>query len=114
MSVESRNVGRCDVLLHRGSDERVGVLWREDDGEHLTEKDLSRWTATYQMSLLNGNVVYSASCVCTSDGYAVASIPYKAFTDSTWDTRRTGEWRIDGAGPNGERLLLAWGYWTLC
>lgn len=113
MTVACEDVGRCDVLLHRRSDEKVGVLWRENVEGAYRAKDLSRWTASFQMLLDDGTGVYAQACVCTSDGYAIAYIPYTAFMSDEWNARTFGEWRIDGTGPDGEHRLLAWGYWRL-
>lgn len=111
----ARDVGRGDVLLHRGADERVGCRWVQDkrDGEGFQPVDLKDWTATFSMTLPDGTSVYGLSCTTTSDGYAVAEIPASAFEADTWRARPVGDWRIDATGPGGRRELLGWGHWTL-
>lgn len=113
MTVISRDVGRGDIVLHRGCDERIGVRWMRDmyqDGWQPV--DLKGWSATFEMYNC-GEAVYSIGCTTTSDGYAFADIPGEAYTDGVWDGRLEGEWRINGSGPGWERELLAWGYYKL-
>jgi hypothetical protein len=112
MSTISKAVGRGDILLHRGSDERIGVLWQESLYENTyTGKDLSDWQATFQMSC-DGDVVYSLSCTCTSDGYAWASIPATAFTDREWLSMMNGSWKIT-ATDGSTTEILGNGYYQL-
>lgn len=115
MPVVSMSVGRGDVLLHRGSDEHMAVRWTRDrrDGRGYVGMDLSSWTATWTMSLPDGSVVYRLACTTTSDGYALVDIPYTAFMDQIWLPRRIGDWRVDGAGPDGDHMLLGYGHWAM-
>lgn len=115
MSVIAKDTGRGDILLHRGSDERIGVRWQVQDPEsHLWQvKYLSAWQATFSMSLPDGRQVYSTTCTTTSNGLAIAQIPGTAFEDGIWVGRPSGSWRIDATGPQGERELLGWGNWRL-
>lgn len=115
MTVHAQHVGRADLMLHRDCDEKVGARWQENrfDGRGYVGKDLRAWSATYSMRLPDGTKVYSTDCSTTSDGYAIAKIPANAFTQDVWHARPCGTWRIDADGPNGERILLGWGNWTL-
>lgn len=114
MSSISKDIGRGDFVIHRGSDERLGVRWEVDnrDGRGLVGKDLRKWEATFKL-LCRDKVVYSQPCLTTSNGYSIANIPGNAFEDEIWVTRKNGEWRIDGRGPDGERELLGWGHYEM-
>jgi hypothetical protein len=105
MATISKPVGRGDVLLHRGSDERVGVLWQESLYDNsYTGVDLTGWSATFQMSC-GGDVVYSLACTTTSDGYAWAEIPASAFTDGKWLSMMSGTWKITAINADATEIL---------
>lgn len=114
MAVLTKDVGRMDVLLHRGSDERVGIYWKIDkrDGGPYEVIDMRRWSCTYEM-YWNGEKVYTLTCRTTSNGTAWAEIPGAAFTGAEWDERVDGQWRIMGEGPAGERDILGHGYYRI-
>ncbi|MDF7665739.1 hypothetical protein [Bifidobacterium sp. ESL0745] len=116
MTVVSRAVGRADFDFQRFSDNEAAARWRRDnfDGRGYTPVDLRAWKGTFLMRLTDGRQVYAQACdLMTSQGWAIAKIPYTAFSGQEWWARRTGSWRIDVAGPNGEHRLIGWGYWTL-
>jgi hypothetical protein len=112
MATISKDVGRGDILLHRGSDERIGVHWQQSLYDNsLSDVDLSEWQATFQLSC-DGDVVYSQMCTTTSDGYAWASIPAAAFTDGVWLSKSSGTWKITAT--NGDSTeILGWGYYEI-
>lgn len=114
MTTISKDVGRGDVLIHRGSDEKFGCKWEENanDGRGYKPKDLSKWTAEMTLEI-NDKVVYRQDCLTTSDGYAIAYIKGATFLDSSWNDKTYGDWKIIGFGPNGERELLAWGAYEM-
>lgn len=114
MAVLSQDIGRMDVLFHRGADESIGIQWKQNnrDGKEFVPVDLRPWTCTFEMYTGN-TLVYSKGCTTTSNGHARCDIPGSAFTAPAWDIRLDGTWRILGAGPNGERELLGHGYYRL-
>ena len=114
MTTISKDIGRDDLLIHRGCDERFCSKWMIDnrDGKGYVEKDLRKWTAKFFL-YCNNKQVYEQDCITDSHGYAIASIPAKAFEDNLWLTRSNGEWKIVGYGDNGEQEWLAWGYYEM-
>ena len=111
MTTISKSVGRGDILLHRGSDERIGVKWEEFDYYTYTPVDLSAWWATFSLEW-RGQTVYSRNCVTTSNGLAYADIPASAFTADKWRSMADGSWKI--IAQNGEQTeLLAWGNYSI-
>jgi hypothetical protein len=111
MATISPPVGRGDVLVCQGSDNRVGARWLHDrqDGEGLVPVDLYGWSATFEMES-GGETVWSSSCTCTSDGYAWADIPASAFGSDM--VGRRGSWRITATdGTRVERLCE--GFWEV-
>lgn len=112
MATISRPVARGDILLHRGSDERVGVKWVEVfENDYERPKDLSEWDGTFEMRC-GEETVYVQGCTCTGNGLCIASIPASAFKSNEWLQRLSGEWRMSAT--DGERTeLLAWGYYEL-
>ena len=115
MTTLSIDVGRMDVLLHRGVDDRVGVHWEEDkhDGNGYVGKDIRDWTALFELLSPGGDVLYAQDCHCDRNGFAAAFIPAAAFTADVWKMRRKGTWRIRGHGPRGETELLGWGSYEM-
>lgn len=111
MPTISRHVPRGDVLLHRGSDERIGVKWEQDrlDGAGYSPVNMKEWSAVLRMTS-HGEEVLSVPCACTSDGLAIASVSGDA-TDGI--AANVGEWRIDAYGPDGQRVLMGWGYFEI-
>jgi hypothetical protein len=113
--VLSQGVGRQDVLLHRGMDERLGVRWQQRTGASGYEDvDLLGWSGEFVVTSSTGEEWYSqalpSSCF-TSDGYAIAEIPASAFAEAVWAARSLGEWRMTGVSADGRRHeVLAWGY----
>ena len=114
MPTLSADIGRMDILLHRGSDESICVEWKIDhrDGTSPQPVDLRTWTAEFEM-ICRDESVYSQSCLCTSNGCAICDIPYSAFTSSTWDTRLDGEWRTIVRGNGGQVRILGHGYYRI-
>lgn len=114
MTTIAKDVGRADIALHIGSDESIGVKWSVDkrDGNGYVPKDLSKWTAKFELHR-NNQVIYQQPCMTTSNGYAIAKIPASAFENTFWLTRDFGDWKIFGFGPNGEKELLGWGAYKL-
>lgn len=114
MTTISKDIGRGDIALHRGCDERVGAKWMVDsrDGRGYVGKDLRKWDATFRL-FNEGRQVYELPCTTASNGYAIASIPGSAFEDERWRTMRHGEWRIDARGPDGEREWLGQGAYEM-
>lgn len=111
MTTVSKSVGRGDIILHRGSDERIGVKWESFDYSSWSPVDLSSWFATFSMEW-GGSTVYSVECTCTSDGVAYADIPPNAFTGSSWKAMKDGSWKI--IAQNGEQTeILGWGNYTI-
>lgn len=111
MTTISRSVGRGDIILHRGSDERIGVKWEEHDYSSWSPVDLTGWFGTFSMEWF-GQTVYTLSCTCTSDGIAYADIPANAFTADTWKSKANGAWKITAT--NGSKTeVLAWGNYTI-
>lgn len=111
MTTISKSVGRGDIILHRGSDERIGVKWEEYDYSSWSPVDLSGWFGTFSMEWF-GQTVYTLSCTCTSDGLAFAEIPANAFTADAWRSRANGSWKITAT--NGDQTeVLAWGNYTI-
>ena len=111
MTTISKDVGRGDIILHRGSDEKIGVKWEEYDYSTWNPVDLSYWYATFYMEW-RGSTVYTKSCTCTSDGVAYAEIPANAFTDSSWTAKKDGSWKII-AGDGEQTEILGWGNYTI-
>lgn len=103
--VHSIPVGRQDVLLHRGSDERIGIHWLEG-GE---EKDIHEWACSLSLSDPNGGELLSVACESTEDGYAIGHLTAQQTTSLA---ATHGKWRIVGEEPDGEeqRLLGIGGY----
>ena len=116
MTTISKDVARGDFLLHRGCDEGIGVLWKQDrqDGEGLVPVDLSNWEATLTLLSPLGAEWGTWPCTCTEDGYAIGKIGGYDTSGSEWLARTGGSWRIDGRGPEGQMELLGWGYFTMC
>lgn len=112
MPTISKDVPRGDFLIHRGTDERLGVRWEQDkmDGEGYRPVDMSNWAGQLSLSH-NGELLFSIPCTCTSDGLAIASL--SAADTERIDPWRTGEWRIDATGPDGQRELMGWGYFEV-
>lgn len=112
MATASKPVARGDIILHRGSDEGIGVRWWQDrmDGSGEHPVDLSSWSAVLTLSR-DGEALATVSCTCTYDGLAVAAV--SASDISLLDPWRKGEWRIDATGPDGQRELLGWGYFDV-
>lgn len=112
MPTVSRHVPRADVLLHRGSDESVGVRWSQDmlDGAGYVPVDVRAWSAALSLSCA-GEEVLSVPCTCTSDGLFIARVG----GDATGGLAGVsgGEWRIDAYGPEGQRELMGWGYFEI-
>ncbi len=115
MTTISKDVGRCDLLLHRSCDERVGVRWLQDrqDGRGYVPVDLSSWEATLTLLSPLGTTWGTWPCTCTDNGYAYARIGGADTSGSEWLARASGSWRIDASGPDGERELLGWGYFSM-
>ena len=111
MATISKEVGRGDIILHRGSDERIGVKWEEYDYLSWQSVDLTSWSATFTLEWA-GQTVYALNCVCTSNGLAYADIPASAFTDNAWKTRANGAWKII-ATDYEQTEILAWGNYTI-
>ena len=111
MTTISKEVGRGDIILHRGSDERIGVKWESYDYSEWVPVDLTAWNADFIMEW-RGQKVYSKLCVCTSDGVAYADIPANAFTASAWAAKSDGSWKI--IADNGEQTeILGWGNYVI-
>lgn len=111
MTTISKSVGRGDVLLHRGSNERVGVKWEEYNYSTWKPVDLTSWWATFSLEW-RGQTVYTQTCVVTSNGLAYAEIPSNAFIADKWRSQSDGSWKI--IAQNGERTeILAWGNYTI-
>lgn len=115
--VIAEHVGRGDILLHRGFDERVGVRWEQDDGTGLKPVDLTGWTGRFEL-LSPGDMLWYSQALGTGSfdvsGLAVADIPWTAFTSDVWAQRVSGGWRVTGISPDGSRReLLAHGYFNL-
>lgn len=116
MTTIAKPVGRGDLLLHRGSDESVGVRWERDnqDGEGFVPFDLSEWYAELTLISPFGVTWGTWACTCTDDGYAIAEIGGADTAGPEWIGRPSGSWRIDAFGPDGQRELLGWGYFQMC
>lgn len=114
MTVIARDVSRGDILIHRGCDESFCSRWREDkrDGKGYVAKDLSKWTATFEMTV-GERVIFSTNCTCTSNGYVICKIPGITFTDSSWSAYPCGEWKMTAYGPDNQRELMAHGYYSM-
>lgn len=111
MTTISKSVGRGDILLHRGSDERIGVKWEEYNYESYQPVDLSGWWASFYMEW-RGSTVYTLGCTTTSNGLAYADIPANAFTADAWKSRADGSWKI--IAQNGEQTeILGWGNYSI-
>ena len=115
MTVWSRDVGRGDVVLHRGATERVGARWEQDklDGRGYVPVDLTGWTATLTLTLPDGTDAYAVGCATTDSGLAWAEISAGALAGAEWDARPNGSWRIDATGPGGVVERLGEGHWHL-
>lgn len=114
MTTLSKKIDRMDIVLHRFSDETIGVRWQVDyrDGFGYRFKDLSLWNATFEM-IWNDLTVFSASCTCTSNGMAMCFISGSSFVSDSWKSRTDGEWRITAYGPDGEQEILGHGYYRI-
>ena len=114
MAVLSKDIGHMDVLFHRGGDESIGVQWKEDkrDGEGFQNKDISDWSAIFEM-LVDNTTVYSRSCTTTTAGCAICVIPGTAFTSTTWNDKLNGTWRILATSPEGAQEILGHGYYRI-
>lgn len=113
MTTIGKPVGSGEFEFHRGNDERPGVRWTVHvPGSGIEPMDLSNWTATFEMRV-DGELVYTKQCICTSDGYAYSDIPGSTFEDSKFDALARGEWRIMAYGPSGQRELLGWGNYVI-
>ncbi len=114
MTTISKSVGRGDIALHRGSDERVSVKWEQDkhDGKGYSEKDLRDWNGKFFL-FCNNKQVYETECITDSHGYCIASIPAAAFQDDIWLTRPYGDWKMFGYGPDGETEILGEGNYKM-
>lgn len=115
--VISQTIGRGDILLHRGSAERIGVHCTQDrgDGRGYVPRDLLHWQGRFELLSSAGDLWYSRECRMTGDGYAYAEMPSSAFTGDVWRQRASGEWRIR-AWPTGDAdgaEILGWGYFSL-
>lgn len=114
MAVLSQNVGRMDFEIHRGVVESIGAQWQQQiRGEpDVVPVDLSADSATFELTDKAGNVLYSQSCVTTSNGCAFCTIPDNAFTDNKWIALISGNWKIT-VTHNGQKTLLGWGNYLL-
>ncbi|MBW3077682.1 hypothetical protein [Bifidobacterium simiiventris] len=118
MATYGHLVKRLDIRLVRGDGERVGGRWRRLNlatGE-TTPVDLSGWTGRVEFRSPDGTEIwYSTACdQMTVDGYAIAGIPYGAFTSAIWDTRRNGRWKCVVTSKDGNTTrTIGWGYWVL-
>ena len=116
MSVLTHDVGRRDILLHRGVDESWACQVKRDlqDGSGVQPLDVSGWQASMTLLDSGGATVYSQDASrLTSDGFVWFDVPSGAFASSEWLARRSGEWRIVAVTGEGSSVLCAWGYWTL-
>ena len=111
MTTISKSVGRGDIILHRGSDERIGVKWEVYDYSSWSPVNLYGWFGTFTMEWF-GSTVYSVACVSTSDGIMYADIPAAAFTSDTWKSKANGSWKIT-ATDGSQTEVLAWGNYTI-
>lgn len=116
--VISRTIGRGDILLHRGSAERIGAHCTQSrsDGQGYVPQDLLQWQGRFELLSPAGDLWYSRECRMTGDGYAYAEIPASAFTGDVWRQRTAGgEWRIRAwpADDAEAAEILAWGYFSL-
>lgn len=109
MPTLSRHVPRGDFLIHRGADERLGVRWQQDRGSGYEDVDMSVWSAELTLSK-EGETLLTAACTCTCYGLCIA---FLAGSQTRAIPVRTGEWRIDAQGPNGESELMGWGYFEV-
>lgn len=118
MTVISKNVARGDFIIHRGSAESLCVMCEEDkrDGKNFVPIDMSGWSATFELitpHVAEKDVIYSQACRCSRYGAVIADIPSDAVDDFDYDFTNTGEWRIFGTPPSGDRELLGWGYYQI-
>lgn len=116
MATHTRNIGRADLLIHRGMTERFGARWQQDrlDGTGITPVDLTDWTVQWEMSLPDGRVIDTRACTTNDNGLAWVQIPADAYTSDIWKTRITGNWKISATNPTaGHVEIIGHGHWTL-
>ena len=112
MTTISKQIPRGDILLHRGSDERIGVLWEQSRyADGYEPVDLSGWEGTFTLQC-QGQDVYFSQCTTTSDGYCWADIAADDLGSTEWQQRLTGEWRLT-ATDGTQTELLAWGFYEI-
>lgn len=94
MTTITREVGRGDFLLHRFSDERIGVLWEETFENGMQPKNIIDWTATLTLESDSGATLLEVDCTCTSDGYAIGDITQEQMSSGRLSAYTFGRWRI--------------------
>lgn len=114
MTTISKEIDKGDILIHRDGDEAFYVRWTENylDGQGYVPKDLSNWTAEFQL-YVDRTMVFSTPCLCDPYGYVIAQIKANTLSGIEWQTRDNGSWQIIGHGPEGETEILTWGYYRI-
>lgn len=117
MTTITQNVGRGDILLHRGVSERVGVQWTQDagDGQGYRPVDMDGWTGVFRMTGPLGDVWFETDDVrLDSRGVAAVMLAPGTFDGDEWAGRTDGEWRLTARNPlSGGVELLGWGHYHL-
>lgn len=108
MAVLTQDVGRMDILVHRGVTERFGVLWQQSTGGRFNAVDLTGWTVTGQLLSPDGAVWLSKICAGGADGLAVMQIDPADTAGAVWAGRGDGQWRITAVREDRTELL-GWG-----
>lgn len=117
MGVLSEPVARRDWLLRRGVDQSWAWLLLGDpgDGTGRAPVDVSLWAGRLELMLPDGTVVWSqAASRMTSDGLIWFDIPADAFADPVWIGRPAGSYTVTADTPDGRRIMVGDGHWTLC
>lgn len=114
MSVLSQDVGRKDIILHRGVQEKIGAQWKQrlPGKTEFQPVDLSKDSAKLNLYNYSGNPIYTKQCQTFSNGCAIATIPDDALTTWALQAEQIGTWRIE-CNHNGARILLGHGNYEI-
>ena len=117
MGVLSEPVARRDWLLRRGVDQSWAWLLLGDPGDGTGRRpiDVSGWSGTLELRLADGTVAYTQTATrMTSDGLVWFDIPQTAFASPVWLGRPAGSYTVTAVMPDGRRIMVGDGHWTLC
>lgn len=110
--VLTQDVGRMDLLIHRGASERFGVLWEQSSGGRYLPVDLSGWACTATFTAPDGTVLLAREAEHSVNGTAACTLTPADTSADTWAAIAGGAWRIT-ASKDGRTDVLAWGNFTL-